>query len=118
MIKFLNVTKFIRAFVLAAIAMLAASVSVFASSVTGATYSVVVDMSDSGAGFTTTDLLTNTSSFLTQYAPFIVLIAAIIFAKPLLNFVFFILEKVSPRHRANKRFNDMHAEIMSKMKKK
>jgi cell division protein FtsL len=112
-----KVTKMIRALLLVVTLMVAASVSAFAATATQATYSVSVDMTGSGAGFSTGDLLSNTSSFLTQYASFIVLIAAIVFARPLLNFAFFILEKVSPRYRANKRFNDMHEKIMKKMKK-
>jgi hypothetical protein len=117
MLKRIRNSKMVKAFLLMGTAMIVASVSVSAS-VNQATYSVVVDMTGSGAGFTTGDLLSNTSSFLTQYAPFIVLIAAIIFARPLLNFVFFVLDKAGPsKHRKNVRFNKMHEEIMSKMKK-
>jgi hypothetical protein len=109
MIKF---KKMFNAFLLFVTVMIVTSVSAFAAS----PVPVVVNMTGSGAGFSTTDLLTNTGSFLIQYSPFIVLIAAVIFARPLLNFIFFIIEKASPRYRENKRFNDMHEKIMSKMK--
>jgi hypothetical protein len=89
MLRRIRNSKFVRAFALVATAMMAVMGSAFASSPAP----VVVSMTGSGAGFTTTDLLTNTAAFMTQYATFIVLIAAIIFAKPLLNFIFFVLGK-------------------------
>jgi hypothetical protein len=91
----IKTSKFVQAFGVGASVTVAASTASHA-----ATVPVVVDMTGSGAGFTTTDLLSNTSSFLTQYAPFIVLVAAIIFAKPLLNFVFFVLGKIRGGSRA------------------
>jgi hypothetical protein len=89
MLKRIRNSKMVKAFLLVGAMAMASIGSAFAASPAP----VVVNMAGSGAGFTTTDLLTNTASFLTQYAPFIVLIAAIIFAKPLLNFVFFVLGK-------------------------
>jgi hypothetical protein len=92
----LKMSKFVKALGVGATLTIATSTATFAASPAP----VVVNMAGSGAGFTTTDLLTNTSSFLTQYAPFIVLVAAIIFAKPLLNFVFFVLGKIRGGSRA------------------